>query len=290
MATLTGKTIANTYKDLLQVSNNNSGVDTTMRTVSDGEGTNTALELSNAAVNINGTFQLNGESLTVNASAINNMADIGSATGIIVVNGGDVLGRTLTAGEPISITNADGIAGNPLITLSSIADVSGSYGPLTKFAVNDYGQVVSATAVSTSVSIPTVRATELIAETLTLSSKASIVGELNVDGAFSVDGIVSAADDVHVSGTLYGENATFTNIVSATTFDGNFIGALTGDLTGNLTGDVDGARVSATTLIAGTFSVGSIAADTGDFITEVSAPTFKGAFGIYWRCYWRCYW
>ena len=228
MATLTGKTIANTYKDLLQVSNNNSGVDTTMRTVSDGEGTNTALELSNAGVNINGTFQLNGESITVNASAINNMADIGSATGIIAVNSGNVYGRTLTAGTPVSITNANGAAGNPTITLASIANVSGSYGPFTNFGVNDYGQIVSATAVSTSVSIPTVRATELIAETLTLSSNASIVGNLNVDGTFIVDGIVSAASDVAVSGSLYvtsnisvtgNTNTSFLQAVSASIAD-----------------------------------------------------------------------
>ena len=39
MGTLTGKLISNSYKDLLQVSNSNSGVDSTVRFVSDGEGT-----------------------------------------------------------------------------------------------------------------------------------------------------------------------------------------------------------------------------------------------------------
>ena len=58
MASLTGKQIANTYKDLLQVSNSNSGIDTTLRSVSDGGGTASPLQLSNAAVNIDGTFQL----------------------------------------------------------------------------------------------------------------------------------------------------------------------------------------------------------------------------------------
>ena len=48
MATLTGKLISNTYKDLLQVSNNNDGVDSTVRFVSDGEGTNSALKISNS--------------------------------------------------------------------------------------------------------------------------------------------------------------------------------------------------------------------------------------------------
>ena len=252
MATLTGKTIANTYKDLLQVSNDNNGVDGTMRTVSDGEGTNTALQLSNAGVNINGTFELNGEAITVNASAINNMADIGSATGIIAVNSGNVYGRTLTAGTPVSITNADGTAGNPTITLASIASVSGSYGPLTNFAVNDYGQIVSATAVSTSVSIPTIRASELVAETLTLSSNASIVGDLNVDGAFIVDGIVSAESDFHVGGSL------FVSQVSAALINTSFI--------------------SATDFFAGTlsFTAVSVSAFTANQLTVVSSAEFGG--------------
>ena len=253
MATLTGKTIANTYKDLLQVSNDNNGVDGTMRTVSDGEGTNTALQLSNAGVNINGTFELNGEAITVNASAINNMADIGSATGIIAVNSGNVYGRTLTAGTPVSITNADGASGNPTITLASIASVSGSYGPLTNFAVNDYGQIVSARAVSTSVSIPTIRASELVAETLTLSSNASIVGDLNVDGAFIVDGIVSAESDVNVGGSLYA-----TTKVSSALVNTSFI--------------------SATDFFAGTlsFTAVSVSAFTANQLTVVSLANFSG--------------
>ena len=56
MATLTGKLIANTYKDLLQISNGNSGIDGTFRKVSDGEGTDSALRLNNAGVDISGTF------------------------------------------------------------------------------------------------------------------------------------------------------------------------------------------------------------------------------------------
>lgn len=50
MATLTDKTIASTYKDLLQVSNSNSGVDATLRPIEDGEGTASALNVSSGAV------------------------------------------------------------------------------------------------------------------------------------------------------------------------------------------------------------------------------------------------
>lgn len=50
MATLSGTTVASTYKDLLQVSNSNSGIDATLRNISDGEATETPLQLSTTAV------------------------------------------------------------------------------------------------------------------------------------------------------------------------------------------------------------------------------------------------
>ena len=49
---LSGKTLANTYKDILQMDNSNSGVDTSTRSVKDGEGTLSALALSDDVVSI----------------------------------------------------------------------------------------------------------------------------------------------------------------------------------------------------------------------------------------------
>ena len=43
---LTGKTKASSYKDILQMDNSNNGIDTTTRNVKDGEGTQSALNLS----------------------------------------------------------------------------------------------------------------------------------------------------------------------------------------------------------------------------------------------------
>jgi len=66
MATLTGQKVKNSYKDLLQVSNSNSGVDGTLRTISDGEATDSVLQLSSAAVNVTGagTLQYGGTAIT----------------------------------------------------------------------------------------------------------------------------------------------------------------------------------------------------------------------------------
>jgi hypothetical protein len=61
MATLQGRAIKDTYKDLLQVStNNNTGVTSSMSTVEDGEGTSSALEISTTGVKVDGTLEVTG--------------------------------------------------------------------------------------------------------------------------------------------------------------------------------------------------------------------------------------
>lgn len=58
MATLTGTKPKDTYKDLLQISNSNAGVDATLRAVEDGEGTASALSLSTTLASIIDTASL----------------------------------------------------------------------------------------------------------------------------------------------------------------------------------------------------------------------------------------
>ena len=57
MSTLTGRTVATTYKDLLQISNQNSGIDGQYRYIEDGEGTISVLGLSTDGIQINGHVQ-----------------------------------------------------------------------------------------------------------------------------------------------------------------------------------------------------------------------------------------
>ena len=75
MATLTGKLISNSYKDLLQVSNSNSGVDSTVRFVSDGEGTNSALKISNSEVETTGKLTV-GANLSASGNITANAATL----------------------------------------------------------------------------------------------------------------------------------------------------------------------------------------------------------------------
>ena len=119
MASLTGTQIANTYKQLLQVGSGNVGLTSSLQTVQDGDATNSPLQLSDSAVNINGTFQLSGVTLTASASTLNAVADLTGATGIVAVSGSNVYGRSLVAGTGITIGNADGTEGDPTIALST---------------------------------------------------------------------------------------------------------------------------------------------------------------------------
>lgn len=54
MSSLEGKLINNTYKDLLQISNNNVGIDGTTRYIEDGEGTTSVLGLNTSSVTVSG--------------------------------------------------------------------------------------------------------------------------------------------------------------------------------------------------------------------------------------------
>ena len=67
MATLTGTKPRNTYKDLLQVSNSNSGIDGTLRSVEDGEGTTGPFKVSTSGVEMSQTLDVNGKELILDA-------------------------------------------------------------------------------------------------------------------------------------------------------------------------------------------------------------------------------
>ena len=85
MATLTGNSIASTYKDLLQVSNSNAGVDATLRTVDDGEGTASALSISSAAIQVD-NIKIDGNTIT-SEDTNGNITLTPNGTGDTILNG-----------------------------------------------------------------------------------------------------------------------------------------------------------------------------------------------------------
>lgn len=158
MAALTGSTIDDTYKDLLQVSNSNSGIDATLRTISDGEGTDSAVKISTGALQVD-NLVLNGNdisadnsngSITLSPNGTGVVSITGTASSAAEIrlaedtdNGTNYLGfkapSAVTTSTTFTLPNGDGSNNQVLTTNGSgtlswstaggLSDVSGDTSP-----------------------------------------------------------------------------------------------------------------------------------------------------------------
>ena len=280
MATLTGKQIANSYKQLLQIGSNNSGVASTLAPVQDGDGVNSPLQLSQSTVNIDGTFQLNGSTLTADASALNAITDLTGITGIVAMNSGSALGRTLTAGAGITIGNANGTAGNPTIAVSledttiNVAKVSAS--------VATFNSIVSAAFFvgdgSGLTNVPS-------AEGGTMKQVNAGTGiKITVDGAVSssipVSGVIAVSADqnfgtVSVSTAFVATGSAVFGTLSATNIDADEL-LMAGVSAANVT-EVAAVSALTKTNLDSITSINSIIGDGGNFATSAELATVSAA-------------
>ena len=278
MSTFTGRTIANTYKGLLNIDNDNSGIDTTVRTVQDGEGTASPLQLSNSILNVNGAFQIGGVQLTANVSSLNALADITGATGMIAVDGGTAYGRTLTGGAGVSITNANGTSGNPTIALNTTGVSAATYGPVSLITVNSVGQVTSAT-IPTSISVAEIRGSTFTTQYLNASSNVSITGNTLIAGSLTVSGttsvsniVVTSIDAGKINSAIVSCSVMTANVLnvigfgtSVTNFTANNLVVLSST---QLTGMVSAANA----VFSGNVSAANFYADTNIYIAGAAIP------------------
>ena len=263
MTTLTGTKIANTYGGLLKVSS--TGVSTTLQNVTDGYGNNSAIQLSNSTFNISGAFQLGGTAITADASAINAITDLTGFNGYVAMVSGVAYGRELTRSAPLSITNGAGQAGNTNISLQISGITSGTYGPLHKFNISEFGIVVSAETTS-SMTLTNLSVTDLwVAQTLT-GNRATFINEVSATGGFR--GALTGDVTGNVVGNVTG------NVVGDVTGDltGDVTGDVTGNVVGNVTGNVSGATANFSSKVSGTMVVGASAT----FTQQVSAGFYYG--------------
>jgi len=257
MADLTGKTIAATYRDLLQIaaSSTGGGLDGTARTVQDGGGNNSALQIGTGSVNINGTLELGGTAITKTAEQINSIADISTLTGIAAGDAGTIYGRTLSASVGISISNADGTAGNPTFSLAATSVSAGTYsGQTTLFDVDATGRITGTNTTDT-VSVGNVNTVNLSATTVNISGNTSIGGTLTMSGGIQPS-FVSTTGDVnganfHATGEVSAATITVAGTVSAASFHGS------------------GAAL--TSIVAASATNASYAASAGEAAVAVSA-------------------
>jgi hypothetical protein len=133
MATLQGKAVKNTYRQVLQIGANNVGVSGTLQPVQDGTGTNTALSLSTAAATINGTLTITGD-LIITGGGIQIQDLIDDTVASLIQNGtgitwayNDTL-RTLT--PTITIATTDGGVQGDFLQLNVNANEASAVGKL----------------------------------------------------------------------------------------------------------------------------------------------------------------
>ena len=297
---LTGKQISNTYNQLLKVNvSTNTGLTGTVQTIQSGDATNSALQLSQGTVNINGTFALNGTDLTADASALNAITDLSGVTGIVAMNGGSASGRTLTAGTGITISNGNGVASNPTIAVSLAGihvstssghftgnvTAAGFYGPLVGNVTGNIDGATGAfsgTVSATNVHSVSINSTRLVVGTGSFTTKVSGVAA-EFSGNVSVGASIYAAGGVYTgtvsAGYFVGDGSGLTNVPSAeggtmkTLVSGPGMAFTVGGSAAT-TIAVSGVIGLAANQTFGTVSLGTVAVTTGLSVPSGSAATF----------------
>ena len=265
---LTGKQISNTYNQLLKVNvSTNTGITGDLQTIQSGDATNTALQLSQSRVNIDGTLALNGVDITSDASALNAITTLSGLTGIVAMGSGTAYGRTLTAGDGVVITNGDGASGNPTIAVSLAGiRVSTSSGYFSG-DVTVAGSIWAAGGVfSGTVSAATFDGAlignvtgDIDGANGSFSTKVSATDFVAATGSFTtkVSGVAAEfSGDVSVGASIYAAGGVFSGTVSAAYFAGDG---------SNLTNVPSAEGGTMKTLVSGTgiaFTVGGVAATT----------------------------
>ena len=130
---LTGSSVASTYTGLLK-NTDNSTVSATLKAISDGSGNDSALQISNAAVNTTGDFSVATNKLTVAAASgntavagtlgvtgvtnLSSLATSGAATigGALNVTGATTLTGNLTVPGNLAVTGTSTLTGNTAVT------------------------------------------------------------------------------------------------------------------------------------------------------------------------------
>ncbi len=261
MTTLTGKLISNSYKDLLQVSNSNSGVDSTVRFVSDGEGTNSALKISNSEVETTGKLTV-GANLSASGNITANAATL-IATVCASTYFGD--GSNLTGVQASIPTSVTSFTANQLTVVSGASFTGKVSGTAAEFS-----GIVSAGTFAGAAGIFTGKVSGT-----TLAMTGAVSASTFSGTAATFTGNVTAA-------AYYGDGSNLTGVeasaaTSVPTFTTNQLTVVSG---ASFTGKVSGTaaefsgNVSAANLFASTnVFVGGAAVPTASDIAAVSALT-----------------
>ena len=234
MATpLTGSSVASTYTGLLKTSDNAS-LSGTLKSVSDGGGTDSALQLSTTAANIVGTLNVTGATGLASSLAVSGLATIGSTLG---VTGATNLSSTLTVTGATNLSSTLAVTGaTTLSSLAATGNISTSAGNLSVF-----GSITQTNSASSN----------SIAGSLTVSSNTTLNSTLTCNGNVSFFANVSFSNPLTINSTL--------NVTGATVISNNL--TVTGSIASS--SSVSGSSLSASgnLTVNGNTTIGNAAAD-----------------------------
>jgi hypothetical protein len=214
---LTGSSVASTYTGLLKNSDN-STVGASLKAISDGSGNDSALQVSNAAVNTTGDFSVATNKLTV-ASASGNTA----VAGTLAVTGATNLSSLITSGAAtiggaLNVTGATTLTGNLTIpgnlavtgtsTLTGATAVTGTLGvagasTLASVGVTGAATVGTTLGVTGATTLASVGVTGAATVGTTLGvTGATTLASLGVTGATTVGTTLGVTGNTTLTGDL----------------------------------------------------------------------------------------
>jgi hypothetical protein len=228
---LTGSSVASTYTGLLKNSDN-STVGATLKAISDGSGNDSALQVSNAAVNTTGDFSVNGASSKFTVAAASGNTAI---AGTLAVTGATNLSSLITSGAAtiggaLNVTGATTLTGNLTVpgnlavtgtsTLTGATAVTGTLGVTGASTLASVG-VTGAATVGTTLGVTGVS---------TLAS-AVVTGAATVGTTLGVTGATTLAGDLAANGnTTLGNAGTDTLILNSDNITAPNISTVTVDI------------------------------------------------------------
>ena len=248
---LTGKTLANTYKDLLKVDNSNNGVDSTGRRITDGQGNNSCVQISDDTLKITPQNDNTTTTLVVTNSSNSALLTVDSTNSTVNALGNKV--NTQYATFSIGNTEASTLADD---THQAIPFASASFG--TKNYPPAFGTGTDPATTFTTSDGNGTRASDLVPclwyvmDDISIDSVISIEGADNATGdttrmhLFSYD-FTCGSTSALSNGTLLAHNNDVTNAGSEQAYTGSWT--------------VDSAAVSSGKVILAFFRSDSINSD-----------------------------
>mgnify|MGYP003133001513 CR=1 FL=1 len=268
MATLTGKLISNTYKDLLQVSNSNDGVDSTVRFVSDGEGTNSALKISNSEVETTGKLTV-GAALSASGKITGDSATVITAVCASTYFGD---GSNLTGVQASIPTSVTSFTANQLTVVSGAAFTGKVSGTAAEFSgIVSAGTFAGASGIFTGkVSGTTLAMTGAVSASTFFGVAAKFTGNVTAASYFG-DGSNLTGVEASAATSVAAFTANQLTVVSGASFTGKVSGTAA-----EFSGNVSAANLFASTNVF----IGGAAVPSASALAAVSALTSVNAAAI----------